>query len=94
MKKKLEYYSASWCGPCKMSKPIILNLIEEGYNIEVIDIDGDAGRVQAQSRRITSVPTLVLLEEGKPPRVHMGMLQPDAIRRELNDGGRSDTIDI
>ena len=35
MKKKLEYYTAEWCGPCRMFKPTIIGLINEGYNIEI-----------------------------------------------------------
>jgi thioredoxin 1 len=60
--KKLEYYSASWCGPCKMVKPIVKSLKEEGLNIEIIDIDSDQTTVAHKG--IYSVPTFVLYEKG------------------------------
>ena len=31
------YFTASWCGPCKMVKPTINKLIKEDFDIEVID---------------------------------------------------------
>lgn len=60
--KRLEYYSASWCGPCKMVKPVIKKLQEEGLNIEVIDIDRD--QTVASRKQISSVPTFILYDEG------------------------------
>ena len=60
--KKLEYYSASWCGPCKMVKPIVRKLKAEGLNIELVDID-TAGTVATQ-KGIYSVPTFILYESG------------------------------
>ena len=60
--KKLEYYSASWCGPCKMVKPIVKSLQEEGLNIEMVDIDDN--QVVASNKQIYSVPTFILYDDG------------------------------
>jgi thioredoxin-like negative regulator of GroEL len=75
-----------------MSKPVISSLINEGYNIEVIDIDEN--RERAQTRHITSVPTLILVEEGQRPKIHLGMLRPEQIKSALDDGGKSNTVDV
>ena len=37
--KNAKYFSASWCGPCKMFKPVVNELIQEGHPIEIIDVD-------------------------------------------------------
>jgi thioredoxin 1 len=92
MKKKLEYYTASWCGPCKMAKPIIYALMEEGYNIEIIDVDENYEK--AQSKGIRSVPTLIFTEKGKTPKRYSGMISPQEIRTQLSDGGQADTINV
>lgn len=60
---KLKYFTASWCGPCRFFKPVIQELIKEGKNIEIIDIDEN----QSISRdyEIMSVPTLVFEKDSK-----------------------------
>ena len=37
--KTAKYFTATWCGPCKTFKPVVIELKEEGYSIEIIDID-------------------------------------------------------
>ena len=92
MKKKLEYYSAEWCGPCKMFKPAIEELINEGYNIDIIDIDKNPS--MAQEKRISAVPTLIFAEKGKKDKRFHGAMNPSEIRRELENGGKSQVIDV
>ena len=37
--KKIKAYTASWCGPCKMLKPILKKMESEGLiDIEYFDI--------------------------------------------------------
>ena len=55
--KKIKYFTASWCGPCRFFKPTIQELVNEGVDIEIIDIDSNQKEVQ--SNDIMSVPTLI-----------------------------------
>ena len=61
--KKLEYYSAKWCGPCQALKPIIKELKEDGLNIEIIDIDETPDRAVKNS--VMSVPTIIIYKDGE-----------------------------
>lgn len=61
--KTADYYTATWCGPCKTFKPIILELVSEGYNITLHDVDVE--RDFAESNNVQSVPTLVISENGE-----------------------------
>ena len=61
--KRLEYYSAEWCGPCKMYKPTIQELKEEGTNVEIYDIEKD--KEKAIERGIMSVPATIIYEDNK-----------------------------
>jgi len=61
--KKLEYYSAKWCGPCQALKPIIEELKGDGLNIEVIDIDENSDRAIKNS--VMSVPTIIIYKDGE-----------------------------
>ena len=58
--KKAKYFSAVWCGPCKVFKPIMKELSDEGYDIEFID--GDENQDLAVQYNIRSVPTTIILE--------------------------------
>jgi len=56
--KTAKYFTATWCGPCKTFKPIILELISEGYNITIVDIDQEQSL--SSQYRVSSVPTMVI----------------------------------
>ena len=61
--KNAKYFSASWCGPCKMFKPVVNELIQEGHPIEIIDVDEN--QELAQQYQVMSVPTIVVEENGQ-----------------------------
>ena len=54
--KTAKYFTATWCGPCKTFKPVIIELIEEGYSIEIIDLDEQQDI--SVKYRISSAPTM------------------------------------
>ena len=60
--KTIKYFSATWCGPCKAFKPVMNEIASEGYSVQFIDID-QSGEL-ADEYRITSVPTVVIEEDG------------------------------
>jgi thioredoxin 1 len=62
--KKLLTFTASWCGPCKMLKPILQQLHDEGLIVwENHDIDEN--KQLAQDMGIKSVPTLLFYESDR-----------------------------
>ena len=61
--KKLEYYSAEWCGPCKLYKPTIQELKDEGANVEIYDIEKD--KEKATKRGIMGIPATIIYEDDK-----------------------------
>lgn len=56
------FFSAQWCSACKQAYPIIKRLMDERYQIEIIDVD--AHKEIANKYSINSLPTLVILENG------------------------------
>ena len=59
--KKILYFSAAWCGPCKTLGPIIESLGNK-INYEKIDVDND--NELSVKHSVRNIPTLVLLENG------------------------------
>ena len=56
------YFTAAWCGPCKMFKPVVEQVsAETGVSINYIDVDQQADL--AAQYGISSVPT-ILVEKG------------------------------
>ncbi len=60
--RQLKYFSAKWCGPCKVFKPIMEELSNEGHSIQFIDID-EQGAIASQFN-VRSVPTTIIMENG------------------------------
>jgi thiol-disulfide isomerase/thioredoxin len=61
--KTVFYFTAEWCSPCKKTKPIVEELKKEGYQFQVIDADYE--QLLAKRFEIKSIPTFILLEDGK-----------------------------
>jgi len=60
--KTMKYFSATWCGPCKVFKPVMNEIAGEGYHVEFIDIDNMSDL--ASKYNVRSVPTVVIEEGG------------------------------
>jgi thioredoxin len=59
-------FSAEWCGPCKMMKPVLEQLKRNmGEKVRIIKIDVDRNRELASKYNIRSVPALMLFQDGK-----------------------------
>lgn len=60
------YYTASWCGPCRMIGPVFSRLAKEhGQSIKFIKIDVDDNGSTADAAQIKAVPTFRAYKAGK-----------------------------
>lgn len=80
--KTAKYFSASWCGPCKMFKPVVNELISEGHNIEIVDVDDN--QTLAQQYQIQSIPTIVIEENGQIVDGVMGATSKEDLVQRLS----------
>ena len=60
----LDFF-ASWCGPCRMVSPILDEIAEEREDIKVCKVDIDEQPELASRYRVMSVPTLMVMREGR-----------------------------
>ena len=60
----LDYW-ASWCGPCRMVSPIVDEIAAERSDIKVCKINVDEQPELAARFGVMSIPTLVVMKNGK-----------------------------
>ena len=74
---KYLYFSAPWCGPCRMFGPIMEEVSKE---IPVQKVNVDDENDLAMQYAVRSVPTIVLVNEnGKELSRHIGIQQKSMI---------------
>ncbi|HOP11148.1 MAG TPA: thioredoxin [Oscillospiraceae bacterium] len=56
---------ASWCGPCRMVSPVVDEISNETPTIKVGKVNVDEQRELAAAFNIMSIPTLVVIKDGK-----------------------------
>lgn len=64
--KKIYYFTASWCPPCKAIAPVFEKLSKDNTDIKFVKIDVDSLPTTAQTFSIRSVPTFVFMSGTKP----------------------------
>lgn len=72
-KKVLVDFYADWCGPCKMLSPVIDQISEENQDIKVVKVNVDNAQDLAMKYQVMSIPTLVVIKEGKEINRSVGL---------------------
>ena len=60
----LDFY-ADWCGPCRMVSPVVDEIAEERADVLVGKVNVDEEGELAAAFGVASIPTLVVLKNGK-----------------------------
>ena len=60
----LDFY-ADWCGPCRMVSPLVDEIARENPQVLVGKVNVDGEPELAQRFGVASIPTLVVLKNGK-----------------------------
>ena len=70
---------ASWCGPCRMVGPIVDEIAGERSDVKVCKVNVEEQRELAAAFKVMSIPTLVVMKEGKIVNRAMGARPKDQI---------------
>ena len=73
-KRVLVDFNAEWCGPCKMMKPVLEEISTSNNDIKIVSINVDDEDELASKYNISSIPCLVLIENGKEINRSIGLI--------------------
>ena len=81
----IDFY-ADWCGPCQMVSPIVDEIAGERSDIKVCKVNVDEQMELAQSFGVSSIPTLVVMQDGKVTQQVVGLRPKEQILAMLDRG--------
>ena len=74
---------ASWCVPCKMLSPVVDEIAEETTDVKVGKVNVDEQPELARQFGVMSIPTLVLIKDGKVAEQSVGVKPKDTILKMI-----------
>ena len=74
----VDFY-ADWCGPCKMLSPIVDEVANENEDIKVVKVNIDESQDLAMKYQVMSIPTLVVIKEGKEINRSVGLIDKSQV---------------
>lgn len=72
-------FFADWCGPCKMLSPVIDEIAEEQTELKVCKVNVDDEPELASRYGVMSIPTLVVIRNGKEVNKSVGVISKEEI---------------
>lgn len=77
------YFTATWCGPCKVFKPVVEQVsAETGVSINYVDVDQQ--RDLASQYSISSVPTIIVENNGSVVYRNSGVMSKPQLTQVLS----------
>ncbi len=76
-------FFAEWCGPCKVTSPIIHEISEEMKDVSFVEIDVDKNQDLAGQYSVFSIPTFVIFKDGKVVSQFVGAMGKEGFLAEL-----------
>lgn len=74
---------AGWCGPCRMVGPVVEQIASERSDVKVCKVNVDQEPELSSQFRVMSIPTLMVMKEGKIVSQSVGARSKRAIESML-----------
>jgi thioredoxin 1 len=78
----VDFY-ADWCGPCKMTSPIIEELANEVKEVKFVKVNVDENPDLASQHNIFSIPTFLIFKDGKIVHQFVGVRGKEGFLSEI-----------
>lgn len=79
----VDFY-AEWCGPCKVTEPIIEDLSNSMKEVKFVKVDVDPNQDTASKYSIFSIPTFLIFKNGEVKNQLVGAQSKEAFIKEIN----------
>lgn len=79
----VDFY-AEWCGPCKMTGPIIDELSNEMKNLKFVKVNVDESPELSSSYQVFSIPTFMIFKDGQVAHQFVGAMGKEGFLNEIN----------
>lgn len=79
-KMVLVDFFATWCPPCKALSPIVEEFAKEKDDIKVLKVNVDNEQELAIEYNVMSVPTLIILKDGRETNRCVGFTTKEKIK--------------
>jgi len=77
---------ATWCGPCRTTKPAVEKFADETKGrVKVVTVNVDQNPQSAGKFNVMSVPTFLILQEGKVRAQFVGGQTEDSLKKQLEE---------
>jgi thioredoxin 1 len=83
MGTQLLYFTASWCGPCRVFGPLLTRVSAE-MGLTLVKVDVDENPELAQEYGVMSMPTVVVMKDGHEATRIVGAQSESALRSALS----------
>ena len=76
-------FTAAWCPPCRVMKPVLAELAAERDDLRVVQLDVDADQRTAAEYGVLSMPTFILFRDGREVQRLVGARPKRRLEAEL-----------
>ena len=76
-------FTAAWCPPCRVMKPVLTELAAEREDLKIVQLDVDADQRTAAEYGVLSMPTFILFKDGREVQRLVGARPKRRLEAEL-----------
>ena len=80
--KVLVDFWAEWCAPCHAVAPV-LDRIADDHSLRIVKVNIDEEQGLAQRYGVSSIPMMILFENGEPQASAIGAMPNGVLERQL-----------